>query len=72
MRLVAIWALWPSSGPTKALGLIKVAFNQSLENDLEKQLDIEMKYQIEASETEDYAEGVAAFLDKRTPNFKGN
>lgn len=58
--------------PTKALGLIKVAFNQSLENDLEKQLDIEMKYQIEASETEDYAEGVAAFLDKRTPNFKGN
>jgi 2-(1,2-epoxy-1,2-dihydrophenyl)acetyl-CoA isomerase len=57
--------------PTKALGVIKVAFNQSLENDLEKQLDVEMKYQIEASETEDYAEGVAAFIEKRKPNFKG-
>ncbi|NQX84514.1 MAG: enoyl-CoA hydratase/isomerase family protein [Flavobacteriaceae bacterium] len=57
--------------PTKALGLIKKTFNQSLTNSLEEQLALESKYQIEAAETEDYAEGVAAFIEKRTPEFKG-
>ncbi|RLD27327.1 MAG: 2-(1,2-epoxy-1,2-dihydrophenyl)acetyl-CoA isomerase [Bacteroidetes bacterium] len=58
--------------PTKALGLIKKAFNQSLVNDLEEQLSVEAKYQIEAAETEDFNEGVTAFIEKRKPNFKGN
>ena len=58
--------------PTKALGLIKQTFNQSLTNTLEEQLALESKLQIEAAGTEDYAEGVAAFIEKRTPNFKGN
>lgn len=58
--------------PTKALGLIKKTFNQSLTNSLEEQLALESKYQIEAAGTEDYAEGVAAFIEKRKPNFKGN
>ena len=57
--------------PTKALGLIKKSFNQSLHNDLETQLALESKYQIEVAGTEDYAEGVAAFIGKRKPNFKG-
>jgi len=57
--------------PTKALGLIKKTFNQSLTNTLEEQLALESKHQIEAAGTEDYAEGVAAFIEKRTPNFKG-
>ena len=57
--------------PTKALALIKKSLNQSLSNDLESQLALESKYQIEAAGTEDYAEGVAAFIDKRKPNFKG-
>lgn len=57
--------------PTKALGLIKKTFNQSLTNTLEEQLALESKHQIEAAETEDYAEGVSAFIEKRTPNFKG-
>ncbi len=57
--------------PTKALGLIKKAFNESMNNDLKTQLALESKYQIEASQTEDYAEGVAAFIEKRKPNFKG-
>jgi 2-(1,2-epoxy-1,2-dihydrophenyl)acetyl-CoA isomerase len=58
--------------PTKALGLIKKAFNQSLNNSLEEQLALESKYQIEAANTNDYREGVAAFMEKRKPNFKGN
>ena len=57
--------------PTKGLALTKRLFNQSLTNDLETQLDLEGKLQIEASKTEDYQEGVNAFLEKRKPIFKG-
>ncbi|WP_204346992.1 enoyl-CoA hydratase-related protein [Psychroserpens algicola] len=57
--------------PTKALGMIKELFNQSMTNDLEAQLALESKLQIEAAQSEDYAEGVAAFIEKRKPNFKG-
>jgi 2-(1,2-epoxy-1,2-dihydrophenyl)acetyl-CoA isomerase len=65
-------ALKLANMPTKALGLIKELFNKSMTNTLEDQLDLEMKLQIEASESNDYKEGVAAFLEKRKPNFKGN
>ena len=58
--------------PTKALGLIKKTLNQSLTNTLEEQLALESKHQIEAASTNDYEEGVTAFIDKRKPNFKGN
>ena len=64
-------ALKLANMPTKALGLIKKTFNQSLTNTLEEQLALESKHQIEAAGTEDYAEGVAAFIEKRKPNFKG-
>ncbi len=57
--------------PTKALGLIKKTLNEALTNDLETQLALESKHQIEAAGSEDYAEGVAAFLEKRKPVFKG-
>jgi len=57
--------------PTKALGLIKKSLNQSLNNNLESQLALESKFQIEAAGTDDYAEGVSAFIEKRKPNFKG-
>ena len=57
--------------PTKALGYIKKCLNESMHNSLMDQLAMESKYQIEAAGTEDYAEGVAAFLEKRKPNFKG-
>lgn len=60
-----------SKMPTKALGMTKRLLNQSLVNDLTTQLDVEGKLQIEAAQSEDYAEGVAAFVEKRKPNFKG-
>ncbi len=64
-------ALKLANMPTKALGLIKKSLNQSLSNNLESQLALESKYQIEAAGTDDYAEGVSAFIEKRKPNFKG-
>lgn len=57
--------------PTKALGMTKRLLNESMNNSLEDQLALEGKLQIEAAQSEDYAEGVAAFVAKRKPEFKG-
>ncbi len=57
--------------PTKALGLTKRLLNQSMVNNLEQQLAMESDLQIEAAESEDYSEGVSAFIEKRKPEFKG-
>ena len=60
-----------ASAPTLGLALIKRALDASWENDLDAQLDLEREFQREASLTPDYAEGVRAFLEKRTPVFTG-
>ncbi len=65
-------ALKLANMPTKALGLIKELFNKSMTNNLEEQLALESKLQIEAAQSNDYEEGVAAFIEKRKPEFKGN
>ena len=64
-------ALKLANMPTKALGMIKELYNKSMTNNLEAQLALESKLQIEAAQSEDYAEGVSAFIEKRKPNFKG-
>ena len=57
--------------PTKAYSLIKVALNASGDNSLADQLELEADSQDIASKTEDFREGVQAFLQKRQPDFKG-
>jgi 2-(1,2-epoxy-1,2-dihydrophenyl)acetyl-CoA isomerase len=57
--------------PTRGFGLTKRAFNQSLANDLDAQLEVEAELQAEAAQTADFAEGVRAFLEKRQPSFAG-
>lgn len=57
--------------PTTALALIKQAIQAAAANDLDAQLDLERDLQRQAGRTTDYREGVAAFLEKRPPTFKG-
>ncbi len=64
-------ALGLAEMPTKALGMTKRLLNATYQNNLEAQLQMESKLQIEAANSADYAEGVAAFIEKRKPNFKG-
>lgn len=57
--------------PTKALGMTKQALNQTFANDFDTQITLEDVLQTAAGQTHDYQEGVAAFLEKRKPSFKG-
>ena len=65
-------ALEMAQMPTKALGLTKQLLNASFNNTLDQQLTLESTLQIQAANTNDYKEGVTAFVEKRKPNFKGN
>jgi len=60
-----------AAGPTRALGLTKRAFNRALLTMLETTLDYEAHLQEIAHRTADHKEGIAAFLEKRPPDFHG-
>ena len=60
-----------ANGPTRAYGLMKELINTSLVSDLPTSLRQECDLQDLAAATDDHREGVAAFLEKRRPNFTG-
>lgn len=64
-------ALTLANMPTKGLGLTKRLLNESFNNNLSQQLNLEGELQVEASKSYDYNEGVNSFLVKRKPVFKG-
>jgi len=60
-----------ASAPTKGLASTKQAIYASQTNSLDSQLDLERDLMRELGKSHDYREGVAAFLEKRAPQFNG-
>lgn len=65
------WAERLARGPTRAIGASKMLLNRALETDLLTALDEEATAQAFVSQTEDFAEGIRAFTEKRDPEFRG-
>jgi 2-(1,2-epoxy-1,2-dihydrophenyl)acetyl-CoA isomerase len=57
--------------PTRGVGMTKRLFNHAPHKTLDEQLELEAQLQAAATKTEDFREGVAAFLEKRDPRFSG-
>jgi 2-(1,2-epoxy-1,2-dihydrophenyl)acetyl-CoA isomerase len=60
-----------AAGPTAGIGMTKRLFDNAIDATLDEQLALEAELQSAATKTEDFKEGVAAFLEKRPPEFTG-
>jgi 2-(1,2-epoxy-1,2-dihydrophenyl)acetyl-CoA isomerase len=60
-----------AKGPALAFGEIKRSLDAAAFNSLDEQLELERSIQKRLGDTEDFREGVTAFLTKREPKFKG-
>lgn len=60
-----------ANGPTRAYALIRRGVRQALDGTLSETLVYERRAQLEAGRSPDFAEGVAAFREKRRPQFTG-
>jgi len=58
--------------PTRAIGMSKRLFDRAAESSLDDQLELEAQLQSAATKTNDFREGVTAFLEKRKPEFDGS
>ena len=58
--------------PTRAIGMTKRLIDHAVNATLEQQLEREAELQTAATQTGDFKEGVAAFLEKRPPMFRGH
>jgi 2-(1,2-epoxy-1,2-dihydrophenyl)acetyl-CoA isomerase len=67
-----LWSEKLAAGATRSFAIAKSNLNQSLLTLLERQLEIERRGVLNASYSDDYQEGLAAFLTKREPKFKGS
>ena len=64
-------ALRLAAGPTLSYARSKVALNAWLYERMDEQLELEAALQQELARSDDFPEGVAAFLGKRPPDFRG-
>jgi 2-(1,2-epoxy-1,2-dihydrophenyl)acetyl-CoA isomerase len=60
-----------AGGPTAAIARIKNLLNQAGTNSYATQLQAEFQTQLDSGRTNDFLEGIAAFLEKRVPEFTG-
>ncbi len=71
MAAAQAWAAELAALPTVAIGLTKRAFNQAVLPHFEQHLEYELELIAQAFDTDDHREGVAAFLERREPAFRG-
>ena len=65
-------AEWYAALPTRAVTMTKQLFEHAYSASLDRQLQLEAELQQAATQTEDFREGVRAFLEKRVAAFKGS